>query len=411
MDIQVVRGMRDLIGPDAILQKKVEKNFETVFESFGYIPLYTPAVESFELFKVKGGAGEAIKEEIYYFKDKSERELGLRFEFTSSLARVAATSQLKLPFKRYQIGEVYRYDRPQAKRYRAFNQADVDILGIKGLNAEIELMNIIRDCFESLGLKPKVIFNSRKLLNEIIESYAKGKEKEAMRVIDKIDKIGINGVKEELKKISVKEELVDVINGNNIEKITQIVGQASNGLEEINKFSELCKENNLDFIEFSVALARGFDYYTGIVFEVKLDDGPSVGGGGRFDKLIETYGGASTPAVGMGLGVSRIFDYLKEKNEKIKINGIYLIGMGLEDNKLNEIANNFRKQGLICEIDLQQKSISKNFEYAQKKGFRCVGIIGSEEIKNNEISIKNLFNGMQFKTKLDFKKIKCIFEN
>lgn len=411
MDIQVVRGMRDLIGPDAILQKKVEKNFETVFESFGYIPLYTPAVESFELFKVKGGAGEAIKEEIYYFKDKSERELGLRFEFTSSLARVAATSQLKLPFKRYQIGEVYRYDRPQAKRYRAFNQADVDILGIKGLEAELELMCIIRDCFESLGLKPKVIFNSRKLLNEIIENYATGLEKETMRIIDKLDKIGVDGVKEELKKIGVKEELVDIINKNDTEKITQIVGQFSAGLEEINKFSELCKENNLDFVEFSITLARGFDYYTGIVFEVKLDDGPSVGGGGRFDKLVETYGGTSTPAVGMGLGVSRIFDFLKEKNEKIKINGIYLIGVNLDNKKLNEIANDFRKQGLICEIDLQQKSISKNFEYAQKKGYRCVGIIGEDEIKTNEISIKNLFNGMQFKTKLDFKKIKSIFEN
>ncbi len=389
--MQVVRGMRDLFGKDAILQKNIENNFEKVFESFGFIPLYSPAVENFDLFKVKGGAGEAIKEEIYYFKDKSDRELGLRFEFTASLARIAATNQLKLPFKRYQIGEVYRYDRPGAKRYRAFNQADIDILGIKDLNAEIEIMMIIRDCFNALNLKPKVIFNSRILLNELLESYAPKKERDVMRIIDKIDKIGVDAAKEELKKIEVKEELIDLINDNDIEKISQIVGQFSNGIEEINKFSELCKKNNLDFVEFSATLARGFDYYTGIVFEIKLDSGPSVGGGGRFDKLIETYGGASTPAVGMGLGVSRIFDYLKEKEEKVKINGLYLVGMKIPISEISEIAQKLRMAGLICEIDLQGKSISKNFEYAEKKGYRCVGIIGENEIKNNEISIKNLF--------------------
>lgn len=412
MSVKLVRGMRDLIGKDALLQKNIENKIENVFEKYGYTPVYTPAVENFELFKIKGGAGELIKDEIYYFKDKSERELGLRFEFTASLARIAANSQLKLPFKRYQIGEVYRYDRPGAKRYRAFNQADIDILGIKGLSAEIEIMLIIKDCFEKLNLKPRVIFNSRVLLNEIIEKYSTGKEKEVMRILDKMDKIGSKETKKELAKINVKDDLIDLLKENNIKKISKILGSSSKGIEEINIFSDMCKENQIDFVEFSSTLARGFDYYTGIVFEIKLDDGPSVGGGGRFDKLIETYGGLSTPAVGMGLGVSRIFDYLKEKNEKTKINGLYLIGLKISQNKIINIAQQLRKQGLICEIDLEgKKSISKNFEYAEKKGYRCVGIIGEDEIQNNKISIKNLLNGMQFKMDLDIKKIKELFEN
>ena len=188
-NLQPVRGMRDLVGSDALIQEAIESNFREVFASYGYLPLYTPAVESFDLFKIKGAAGEAIKDEIYYFKDKSEREIALRFEFTASLARVAATQQLKMPFKRYQIGEVYRYDRPQAKRYRAFCQADIDILGVSGLSAELEVMLVVKDCFARLNLKPKVIYNSRKLLEEILNKYAKGKEVEAMRILDKMDKL------------------------------------------------------------------------------------------------------------------------------------------------------------------------------------------------------------------------------
>jgi histidyl-tRNA synthetase len=221
-----VRGTRDLIGKDALLQKKVENAFENVFTKYGYMPLYTPAIENFDLFKVKGAAGDAIKEEIYYFKDKSERELGLRFEFTASLARIVATQQLKMPFKRYQIGEVYRYDRPQAKRYRAFNQADIDILGISGLDAEIEIMKVIRDCFSSLELKPRVIFNSRKLLNDLFNKFASGKEIEAMRILDKIDKIGKESVCEMLKEEGIDASVVDIIQENNIEKITQILGSS-----------------------------------------------------------------------------------------------------------------------------------------------------------------------------------------
>jgi histidyl-tRNA synthetase len=395
MELQPVRGMRDLIGSDAMIQEFIEGNFRKTFASFGYYPLYTPAVENFELFKIKGAAGEAIKEEIYYFKDKSERELALRFEFTASLARVAATNQLKMPFKRYQIGEVYRYDRPQAKRYRAFTQADIDILGVAGLEAEIEIMQVIRDCFDTLKLKPRVIFNSRKLLEEVLKVFADGKEVEAMRILDKMDKLEKKDIKLMLEEKGINSEVVELIEKNSFTEVQKLLGAETEGVKEIKNFTDLLKENKLDFVEFDARLARGFEYYTGIVFEIKLDNGPSVGGGGRFDKLVSTYGGQMTPAVGIGLGISRIFDYLKEKGFSVGSQGMYLFGIGTKVNELFGIADNLRKEGVFVEVDLNSRNLSKNIEFAQKKGYKFVGIIGENEIKANTITIKNIESGEQ----------------
>jgi len=395
MELQTVRGMRDLVGQDALIQETIEEVFKKVFASYGYLPLYTPAVESFDLFKVKGAAGEAIKDEIYYFKDKGERELALRFEFTASLARVAATQQLKMPFKRYQIGEVYRYDRPQAKRYRAFYQADIDILGVKGLSAETEIMLVIRDCFAGLGLKPKIIFNSRKLLEEILGKYAKGKEIEAMRILDKMDKVEEKGIKEMLEEKEINSKVVELIKTNSLAQIEKIIGSETAGVKEVKEFLQLCKENSLDFVEFDARLARGFEYYTGIVFEIKLDNGPSVGGGGRFDKLIGLYGGQETPAVGVGLGVSRIFDYLKETGFQVSLDGLFLIGIGIKQKELIRVAGVLREKGIFAEPDLTEKNVSRGIEYAEKKGYAFVGIVGENELKENKISVKNLATGKQ----------------
>ncbi|MDD3159839.1 MAG: histidine--tRNA ligase [Candidatus ainarchaeum sp.] len=394
--IQTVRGMRDLIGTDALLQKQIEEKIESVYASYGYLPLYTPTVENFELFKVKGTSGEQIKDEIYYFLDKSERELALRFEFTSSLARVASSSQLKMPFKRYQIGEVYRYDRPQAKRYRAFEQADADILGVEGLEAELELMFISREVFKKLEIKPVILINSRKLLNDLIGSYANGKEVEVMRVLDKLDKLDKNEIIKMLNELGINgKELVELINENKLESIEQKIGIDSVGVKEVKEFLSLCKENKLDFVKFDARLARGFEYYTGIVFEVKMDNGPSVGGGGRFDKLIEKYGGQKTPAVGISFGVSRLFDYFKEQNTKVKFDGIFLIGLGIKKSELNKTGNLIRNEGINCEVTLKEMNISKAIDFAEKKGFNYIGIIGENELKEKKITIKDLSTGKQ----------------
>lgn len=396
MKYQPVRGMRDIVGKNAMIQQKVEDAVRCSAEKYGYLPLYTPAVESFELFTAKGTAGEAIKNEIYYFKDKSDRELGLRFEFTASLARVAASSQLKLPFKRYQIGEVYRYDRPQAKRYRAFTQADIDILGVKGLEAELELMLIAKDVLSKLNIDAKIKFNNRKLLQAILEGFAKGKEIDAMRIIDKLDKFSEEDVKKELKEKGINPEIIDIVKKNSLEEISKLESvKYSDGLKEVNDFSEMLQGNELDFVELDLSLARGLEYYTGTVFEIKADNGPSIGGGGRFDRLIEAYGGQTTPAVGISFGVSRIFDFLAEKNDKIVLEGLFLFGLGIPYGKVLSVAETFRNNGINTEQDLTGKNISKNLDYAQSKGYKYAGIIGENELKTNSITIKDIETGEQ----------------
>jgi histidyl-tRNA synthetase len=406
MVFQTVRGMRDLIGKDAEIQEFIEGNFKRVFLRYGYLPLYTSAVENFSLFNVKGSGGEEIKKEIYYFKDKSDRELGLRVDLTMPTARVVATSQLKMPFKRYQIGDCYRYDRPQAKRYRAFTQADIDIFGIKGLEAELEIMLIVRDCFDAVKLKPNVIFNSRKLLDDLLKKYAPGKEIEAMRILDKLDKIGADNVKEMLKEKDIDEKVVEIIERNDLGEITQIVGQDSSGLKEVKDFLDLCKENGLAFVGFDASLARGLEYYTGIVFEAKISDGPSIAGGGRYDKLVETYGGKETAATGISFGVSRIYDYLQENGFKLGMEGLFLTGIGINAKELVKIGNSLRSDELFIETDLQVKSISKAFDFAEKKGYTFVGIIGENEKKAGTITIKNLKTGKQETIEMNAEKIK-----
>lgn len=388
--------MRDLVGKDALLQQRIEDAVRASAEKFGYMPLYTPGVESFELFTAKGTAGEAVKDEIYYFKDKSDRELGLRFEFTASLARVAATSQLRMPYKRYQIGEIYRYDRPQAKRYRAFNQADIDILGVSGLQAELELMLIAKEVLTTLNIDAKIKFNNRKLLQSILENYVKGKETESMRSIDKLDKLSEEDVKKELKEKGLDDSFLDLIKKNSLEDVAKLeTVKYSDGLKEVNEFITMLEENKLDFVELDLSIARGLDYYTGTVFEIKVESGPSIGGGGRFDKLVEAYGGQATPAVGISFGISRIFDYLKEKDDKIVLDGVFLFGLGVSYSKVLKVADTFRKNGLNAEEDLLGKNISKNIDYAEKKGYRYVGIIGENEAKTNTITIKDLESGEQ----------------
>ncbi|MBT4870116.1 MAG: histidine--tRNA ligase [Candidatus Diapherotrites archaeon] len=395
MGFQTVRGMRDLIGSDACIQEFIEGNCRKVFASYGYLPQYTPAVENFDLLAAKSAAGEEIKNEIYYFKDKGDRELGLRFDLTVPLGRIASSNQLKMPYKRYAIEEVYRYDRPQAKRYRAFKQADIDILGVKGLEAELEVMLVTRDVFKKLGLSPKVIFNSRKLLEELISNFAKGKEIETMRILDKLDKVGEKDCKAMLVEKEIDANIVDIIVKNDLEEITQIVGQSSNGLAEVKEFSEMCKENKLDFVEYNAALARGLEYYTGIVFEIKVDNGPSVGGGGRFDKLVGNYDGQDTPAVGISYGVSRLFDILKEKGFKTATEGLFLIGIKVNPSEIVKIGDTLRQEGIFVEVDLAGKNISKGMDFAEKKGYTYIGIIGEDEIKENKITIKNLKTGSQ----------------
>ncbi len=403
MKFQSVRGMRDLLPEQAKKKQFIEDVLRKEFEAYGFEPLETPVVEDFELLAAKGGAGEAIKEEIYYFKDKSDRELGMRFDLTVPLARVVANNpQLVKPFKRYQIGKVYRYDRPGQKRWREFTQADADIVGSSSIMADFEIVALAYKAMKNFGLKFVIKISNKQLLEEIGIATGVPKEKlnDCFRSLDKMDKISAEGVKKELDDKKIPAKILGVIKENDLKKIESIV-KDKKGLNELKELLDYCKQSGLgEFIRFDASLARGLEYYTGNVFEIVVENGPSVGGGGRYDNLIELYGGPKTPAVGISFGVDRLLDMLEGKELCRANTKLLVIPIGLEAGKESlRIARELRSLGLNVENDLMQRSLSKNMEYASKKGIPFVAIIGENELKAKELTVKNLSTGKQEKIK------------
>lgn len=409
---QTVRGMRDFLPEQMRKKQWIEDVCRSVFERYGFEPLQTPIVEDFGLLAKKGSGGEAIKNEIYYFKDKGERELGLRFDLTVPLGRVVASnSALPKPFKRYQIGTVYRYDRPQAKRYREFTQADADILGTDSMLAEFECIAIAAEIMQQLNLNFYITLNSRSLLEEIAKACSVKPEqmKDCFRCLDKLDKTSSKEVEEELKKCGVNPKIVSVLQKNNLTEIKQLVANKK-AVEELEELMGFVKQNALEkFVRLDFSLARGLEYYTGTVFEVKVEEGPSVGGGGRYDKLVELYGGQATPAVGISFGVDRLLDAIEnQKTIPPSAQAMVMALSSAQTEKALQAAQALRKIGMNTEFDLLQRSVSKNTEYCRKKGIRLLIILGENETKKGVLSVKDLKEDKQLEIKNSVDGLKII---
>ncbi len=422
--MQPVRGMRDWSGEEAWKREYVINIIKNIFQKYGYEPLETPAVEYFETLAAKGGGGEEIKEEIYYFKDKADRELGLRFDLTVPTARfVASNPTMPKPYKRYAIGKVWRYDRPQAGRYREFTQADIDIFGSSSIWADLEILEVAITVMKSLGFREfKIRLNNRKILEAMILASGIPEDKvlDAFRAIDKLDKIGWEGITKELKERDVPnyERLVDMIKENNIEKIRDELEKletGKSGLEEIDRLMKLVKETGLDnWVELDLTLVRGLEYYTGNVFEIKAGGQWSCGGGGRYDKLVEVYGGRPTPAIGISFGVERVIQLMDEfglfpKNYKPSIVYIAPIQAKKEAWKIRKRLINM---GLVCDIDLMERKINKQFDYATSKGYRWFLIVGRRDLGENKVTLKDLETGKEWKINLEsLEEIKQMMED
>jgi len=396
---QPPKGTRDLISDDAVKMMMIIETVRCAFEKYGFQPLFTPAFENFELLATKGGLGEDVKDEIYYFKDKSERELGLRFDMTMSLARIAANNpQLPKPYKRYVIDKVWRYDNPQAMRWREFWQADIDVVGTKSLLADVECLAAACECLTALGFKNFYIrINSRKLMQSIFDKFL-GKEKtlDAFRIVDKMDKIGLEGVKSELDNKSIpSEKILQIIkiSGSNkaiLEKLKKFGGEGLAELEELYRYAKMFGiEKNL---KIDLSLVRGLEYYTGPVFEVYLGSAVGCGGGGRYDNLIEAVGGIQLPATGISLGLDRIFEVMKEKEmyvEKTKAS-VFVANAGDVVRDVVKIVCELRNSGVICQMDLMSRNLAKQFDYADKNGFDYVVVVGKEEVKKKKFKLKDM---------------------
>ena len=382
-------GFKDFKPDEQKLRNDMLKIIEDKFKLYGYSSIDTPAVEFLEVLTKK--SGEEVKEQV--FKIEGE-EIGLRFDLTVPLARFVA-SQLNLykPFKRYAIAKVWRNEEPQKGRYREFIQADVDIVGVKEQTAEVELLFLAEDVLLSLGFlleKAEFLINNRKFLSSFA-SYYEVDSSFFFRSIDKLDKIGEEGV-------------VDLLRQEYGEKAEKLMRELSKGksneekLEFIREFSNEAFEEisfitkNFKRAKIELNLVRGLDYYTGSIFEVKLSNEiGSVVGGGRYDNLSSIYG-KEDYAVGLSFGFERLF-YLKLKKEKIrKYNhaNTYIAFIGENFSYALNIAQELRKSNIAVDLNYSKRSLRKQLDYANNMGYRFVIIVGDREREDNKAILKDM---------------------
>ena len=420
---QPPRGTRDYLPDEQQKQNWVIAQVQEVFEAYGFEPLGTPAFENLDMLMIK--SGDDIINQIYNFKDKSDRELALRFEHTASTVRVVASHpNLIKPFKRYAIGPVWRYERPTEKRFREFWQADVDIFGVEGSIADAEILAVVMDAFRALGFEGFTInLNDRRILSSIVALCDIPQEKslDAFRAVDKLGKIGRDGVIEELRGIAPYEEasmkLLDMlgINGAPEEVLSQAkimlqeYPEGIKGVEALEDLYEYAKGYGYsDMIRVDLSLARGLDYYTGPVFELiakGFEDWGSIAGGGRYDEIVELFGGPSTHAVGIAFGISRVTPILDEKGafDDMTLGAkVYVAPVNSKViNKAIEIAQSLRAENIPTTVDMMGRRLGKQFEYADKKGILSVIIVGERDLAENNVTVRNMKTGEENKVSLD----------
>lgn len=420
---QTPRGTRDFLPAEMLKRNWVMDQIRAVFQIYGYGPMSTPAFESWDLLKKK--SGEDAVNQIYYFKDKSDRELGLRFEWTASLARVVATHrELPKPFKRYAIGPVWRYERPSDMRWREFWQADVDIVGVADPIADTEVLAVAVDSLRAIGFKGfKIRLNDRRLLEALVEISGLPKERyiEAFRAIDKRGKIGDKGVLEELDKISdSKESSQKLLDLTSIKGApSEVISKARELVEGIKKGLDACEALS-SIVEYAegygitgdivvdLGLARGLDYYTGPVFEVYaegFENEGSIAGGGRYDELIEIFGGEPTPMTGVSLGLDRLVALLVRTGVFEGLNlapRVYVVSASESVRpKAIEVTQQLRRAGVSTDMDLLSRGMRKQLDNANTKGVSKVVIVGERELAEGCVAVRDMSTAEQKKVKIE----------
>ncbi|RXK83192.1 histidine--tRNA ligase [Filimonas effusa] len=437
------QGTRDFSA--AVVRKRnyIFNTIRNVFELYGFQPLETPAMENMEtlmgkygdegdklIFKIlnnglseKQNTARADFEQVLEGKNtKAITERALRYDLTIPFARYVAMNhgQLTFPFKRYQIQPVWRADRPQRGRYREFYQCDADVVGSQSLLNEVELTAIYATVFSKLGIPVEIRINSRKILAALAELCGGQEQLTAITVaIDKLDKIGLEKVKAELEQRGLQPEQVAIIetylqiDGSNEERMQQLISlmagneTAARGIEELTYI--LAQTGNLAASGASSAevitdftLARGLNYYTGVIFEIKAKNVNmgSIGGGGRYDDLTGLFGVPNLPGVGISFGVDRIYDVMEELQlfpEEVQTGTqVLFFNLGTaESNQAFKLMQSLRSNGIRCELFHESAKFDKQFKYAEKKTIRYAVILGSKELEENTCVVRDLQNGEQ----------------
>ncbi len=404
--LENARGTRDISGSDAILRQRIVSTLRGVFELCGYNPLETPSLERYETLASKYAGGEEILKEVFKLKDQGDRELALRYDLTVPLARfIASNPNLKMPFKRYAVGNVYRDGPLKLGRYREFAQCDVDVVGSGSMASDAEMVKIALAAFEKLELDVVVKVNNRKVLDALLEQakVPEDKKEAVILIIDKLEKFGRESVEKELagKEIPAAAILKLMqclgIKGTNKEKVAKlrkVIGSCS-GVDEVEKVLKLAGSRN---VEFDISLARGLAYYTGTVFEVFLKKSgitSSVAGGGRYDRMIGSFvsNGRDYPAVGISFGLDVIADAMKlgKKETAKSVVMAFVISIG-EDRRAAEVVEKLRKGGVNTDADYTGK-VGRAIECANYYGIPFVVFVGKKEGKN--VKVRDMRSGKE----------------
>ena len=416
-------GFMELLPNEQILFNKMKEKIKLSYEKYGFLPLDTPIIEDAQVLLAKAG-GETEKQ-IYRFQ-KGENDLALRFDLTVPLAKYVTEyyDKLSFPFRRYQIGKVYRGEKPQKGRYRELYQCDIDIIGDGKLSVinDAEMPSIIYNTFKSLGFDDFTIcINNRKILNGFFaELGLESKIQDILRIIDKIEKVGEAEVKRELLEFAKEKEVAKIIefitiDGSSDEKLqklekmkikNEVFNTGLNELKEVTKYIRIFGVPEENF-NIDLSIARGLDYYTGTVYETFLNNYKKLGSvcsGGRYDNLTEYYSDRKMPGVGISIGLSRLFYVLTENNlissEKESIADVLVVSMCEDYEMCAEVARVLREKGLNVQLNIEDQKIAKKFKTADKLNIKTVIIIGEDEIKTNTVTVKNMISGEQKTIKL-----------
>ena len=430
---RTLSGFMELSPNDQIEFNRIKKIIEDTYKLYGFYPLDTPVIEYSEVLLAKAG-GETEKQ-IYRF-NKGDNDLSLRFDLTVPLAKYVSLkyNELLFPFKRYQIGKVFRGERPQKGRFREFYQCDIDVIGDGELSLmyDAEIPSIIYDIFTKMNIGKFVIrINNRKILNGFFEYLnLSDKYQDILRIIDKMEKVSESDLIDMLKEIDLTDEIIDKIlsfvkiKGTNGEVLSSLKGlnisneTFLNGINELETVINSLRTMNIneEYFMIDLTIARGLDYYTGTVYETKLVDYPQMGSvcsGGRYDDLATFYTDKKLPGVGISIGLTRLFYQLKEngliKNESDSVVDVMILPM-IEEYKVPlEISKKLRNIGISTSICYINKKFKSKIKYADSMNVKYSIIIGEDEINNNVVTIKDMYKNEQ--TQINIECLEEYFKN
>ena len=406
MKLMNVKGTSDSLPKEELIKRRVINTLTSTFDKFGYMPLDTTILCYYDLLASKYAGGSEILKEVYTLNDQADRQLGLRYDLTVPFSKVISMNinkNITLPFKRYEVGKVFRDGPVKTGRAREFYQCDVDICGIEGTYIEAEMLSMTSICYKKLGIEVYIEVNNRKLLEGFIIASGINEDikNKVILSVDKLAKIGEQGVKEELSSYNIEEEklnklfnyfkcTIDELDDLNITNDSFIKGK-----EEIKELFNYLKNLGITECKFTPYLARGLEIYTGTVFEVfdkKQRITSAIGGGGRYDKIITNFinDGNIYPAVGISFGIVPICEILREETEE-SLYDILIVPMNTNLETL-KLANKLREENIKVLIEMNNRKLKKVLESADKNNVPYVIVVGENEVNNEYIEIKDMKN-------------------